>query len=208
MSRNMVITGPTLTTPRWAGDYLGRDQLVPGGAKLDATQFLATDAVVVTVGAAGALAAATSVPVDALTGAVPSGTVLSFGTNKFARLTASAAAGATSITVAAIPTALVDNDTATYAGAGRKTVYSGTPVGRTITERDAGTGYGPAISTDDEIMLVAFEVFDVLQVDDVELVRPFAGVTVKENYLPGFSTWLTALKTAIRARYICTLGAD
>ena len=208
MSRNMVISGPTLTSPRWAGDFLGRDQLIPGGAKLDAAQFTATDAVVVNVGAAGASIGATSVPVDALTGPIPSGTTIWFSAGKFIHLTAAAAAGATSLTVTAIPTALVDADVATYAGTGRRTVYSGTPVGRTIAERDAGTGYGPAVSTDDEIMLVAFEVYDVAQIDDVELVRPFAGVTVKENYLPGFSTWLTALKTAIRARYICTLGAD
>jgi hypothetical protein len=208
MSRNLVVTGPTLATPRWAGDFLDPQYLIRGGTKLDAAQFNATDAVVVTVGAAGALAAATSVPVDALLGAVPSGTVLNFGTNKFARLTADAAAGATSITVAAIPTALVDNDTATYAGVGRRTVDSGTPVGRTIAERDAGTGFGPAVSTDDEIMLVAFSVYDVTETGDVDLVRPFAGFTVKENFLPGFSTWLTALKTAIRARYICVLGAD
>lgn len=91
--------------------------------------------VVVVVGAAGALAAATSVPVDALTGAVPSGTVLNFGTNKFARLTANAALGATSITVAAIPTALVDNDAATYTptnGSGNKILPAGTAVGELL----------------------------------------------------------------------------
>lgn len=72
--------------------------------------------VVVTVGAAGAIATATSVPVDALSGPIPSGAVISLGTNKFLRLTAAAAAGATALTVAAIPTAVVDNDTGTYVG--------------------------------------------------------------------------------------------
>lgn len=208
MSRNLTVTGPTLATPRWAGDFLDPQYLIRGGAKLDASQFNATDAVVVDVGAAGAAQGATSVPVDALTGAIPSGTTIWFSAAKFIHLTAAAAAGATTLTVTAIPTALVDADVATYAGVGRKTVDSGTPVGRTIAERDAGTGFGPAVSTDDEIMLVAFSVYDVTQIDDVDLVRPFAGFTVKENFLPGFSTWLTALKTAIRARYICVLGAD
>lgn len=72
--------------------------------------------VVVVVGAAGALADATSLPVDALSGPIPSGTVLDFGGKKFARLTAAALAGAVALTVAALPTALVDDDTATYVG--------------------------------------------------------------------------------------------
>lgn len=95
-----------------------------------------TAPVVVTVGAAGALAGAVSVPVDALSGAIPSGTVLSFGTNKFARLTANAAAGATSLTTAAIPTALVDNDAATYTpadGSGNKILPAGTAVGELLS---------------------------------------------------------------------------
>ena len=48
-STNQVAGGPV-----WAGDFLDREHLVPGGAKVDATQFNATDAVIVTVGAAGA----------------------------------------------------------------------------------------------------------------------------------------------------------
>ncbi|MFN2511992.1 MAG: hypothetical protein ABR568_11180 [Pyrinomonadaceae bacterium] len=61
----------------------------------------------ITVGAAGAAAGATTVPVGALTQAIPSGTVLDFGGGKTARLTASAAVGATSLTVSALTTALV-----------------------------------------------------------------------------------------------------
>jgi hypothetical protein len=203
MARVMEVSGPTLTPPRWAGDFMDRRTLLPGGAKLDAAQFLATDSVVVTVGAAGALAAATSVPVDALSGPIPSGTVLNFGTNKFARLTAAAAAGATSLTTAAIPTALVDNDTATYSGVGKRSVPSGTIVGRTIAERDAKTGYGPAAAADDEIFIVAFEVYDVSQVDDVELYKE--GV-VKENFLPNWTNVASGVKTLVRAKYHCVIG--
>ena len=83
----------------------------------------------VVVGAAGAAASATSVPVTALTYAIKSGTTLDFGGAKFARLTADAAAGATSLTVAAIPTALVSGDTATVAGSGAKKLPAGTAVG-------------------------------------------------------------------------------
>lgn len=107
---------------------------------------------VVVVGAAGAAPAATSVPVAALTAAIPSGTVLNFGTNKFARLTADAIVGAVTLTVAAIPTALVSGDTATYAGTagtGNRRLKAGTFVGealsgnKKVSPRVAGTN--PAI---------------------------------------------------------------
>jgi hypothetical protein len=79
---------------------------------------VATD-VVVTVGVAGAAANDTTIPVAALSGPIPSGTDLDFGGKKFARTTAAAAAGATSLTVSAIPTALVSGDAATYQGGER-----------------------------------------------------------------------------------------
>lgn len=71
--------------------------------------------VAVTVGAS-ALAAATSVTVTALSGPIPSGAVIDLGTTKFMRLTAAAAAGATTLTVAALPTALAGSETGTYHG--------------------------------------------------------------------------------------------
>lgn len=206
MARSMAQAGPTLSSPRWAGDYLDRNALVPGGAKLNAVEFLAEDAVVVTVGAAGAAEGATSVPVDALSGPLPDNTLLDFGGAKFARLSAAAAAGATSLAVDAIPTALVDDDTATYTGTGSKHVPSGTVVGRTIAERDASQGFGPAAAADDEIFIVALEVTDVTAIDDVELYRHHR--IVKENFLPGWSSLATGVKTAVRARYTCTRGAD
>lgn len=66
---------------------------------------------VVTVDTGGALAAATSVPVEALTKSMPVGTVIEFGTpTKTATLTAAAAVGATSLTVSALPEALDAGD--------------------------------------------------------------------------------------------------
>lgn len=195
-----------LTAAAWAGDFFDRDHMIPGGAKVDAAQFNDTDAVVVTVGAAGASAAATSVPVDALSGPIPSGTTLHFGTDKFATLSAAAAAGATSLDTLAIPTALVDNDTATYEGVGTSvTVLSGTVVGRTIAERDNGDAFGPAAASDDEVYIVCFDVYDVNTNADVELYRPNS--IVKENFLPGWAGLATAVKTLVRAAYICTRGA-
>lgn len=195
-----------LTSPAWAGDFMGREHLVPGGARLDPTQFFAPDSVVATVGVAGAAQGATSVPVAALSGAIPNGTVLDFGGAKFARLTAAAAAGATSLTVAALPTALVSTDAARYAGITQKTVPSGTLLGRTIAERDAGTGYGPWATSDDEVYLLAFDVTDFSINPDCDLYRNFS--IVKENFLPGWTTlWTTNMKTALRAAYRCTIGA-
>lgn len=89
----------------------------------------------VVVGAAGAAGNATTVPVDATTYAIPSGTLLDFGAKKFARLSADALAGATSLTVDAIATALVDNDAATHIvqrGSGKKTLPAGTAVGELL----------------------------------------------------------------------------
>lgn len=191
----------------WIGSVLDREHLFPGGAKLDAAQFDGEKSVRVTVGAAGAIATATSVPVDALPGAIPSGTVLNFGTNKFARLTAAAAAAATSITVAAIPTALVDNDTALYTPAGSyKTVPSGTVVGRTYAERDASTPFGPAGDSDDEVFLTVFDVVDATTNNDVVLYLP--GSLVKENLLGTFAALSSTLKAKIRAAYVCVRGAN
>ena len=194
----------TLTSAAWAADYFDRDHLVPGGARLDAAQFFNTDSVVVVVGAAGAAGGATSVPVAALTGAIPSGTVLNFGTNKFATLSAAAAAAATSLTVLAIPTARVSGDTARYAGTGYDTVPSGTLLGRTIAERDALTGYGPWVTGDDEVYLLAFDVTDVSINPDCTLYRNMS--IVKETFLPNWANWTAGMKAALRAAYRTTIG--
>lgn len=197
----------TLIAPMWAADGLGADSLIPGGARLDASQFTAIDAVVVTVGAAGAAQNATSVPVAALSGPVPSGTVLYFGGAKVAQTTAAAAAGATSVTVAALPTALVQNDVATYAGMGLKTIKAGTLIGRTFTERGNSVGFGPAVvASDDEIYLLAFDVADAAKNPDCELYRP--GRLVKENYLPNWANLGSTVQAKIRALYQCITGTN
>jgi hypothetical protein len=205
MPRTLINShGPTLSSPRWAGDYGSRDYLVPGGAKVDSAQFPADDAVTVVVGAAGAAIGAVSIPVAALAGPIPNGTVLTFGGVKVAQLSAPAAAGAVALTVNAIPTAVVSGDTATYRGTGKIRIPSGTALGRTIAERNAGTGFGPAGAADDEVFLNFFDVTDAASVDDVELYRP--GGTVYENYLPAFATLAGGVQTILRARYQCTVG--
>jgi hypothetical protein len=206
MARIETNNPATLGVPRWAGDFMGREHLVPGGARLDATQFASLEAVRVTVGGAAAAQGATSVPVTALTGPIPAGTVLYFGSGEFARLTAAAAAGATSLTVEALPNALEAADTALYDAGVLRTVPSGTAIGRTLAERDAATGFGPADAADDEIFLVAFDVTDAVRNPDVELYRHNS--IVKENFLPGWAGLASGVKDAIRELYTCTLGAE
>lgn len=206
-----IVTDPTSQSAgrAWIGDFLNgeREHLIPGGAKLDAAQFAGERAVRAVVGAAGALAGATTVPVAALSGAIPVGTTLDFGGAKFARLTVAAATGATSLTVAAIPTALVSGDTATYLPAGAfKTVPSGTVLGRTLAERDASTPFGPAADTDDEVYLLAFDVVDATVNNDVTLYRP--GSLVKENFLPGVAALSATIRGKLRTTYVCTRGAN
>lgn len=208
-SNNVSIT-PTLTPPVWAAEFLSPERLIPAGGKLDLTAgvFRAPDAVMVNVGAAGALAAATTVPCDALSGPIPSGAFIEFnGTTKYAVTSAAAAAGATSITVRPLATALVDADIGWYAGAQILSIPSGTVVGRTYAERDTNSRYGPAADADDEMFLVAFDCDNIAENDgDVELVKP--GTAIKENFLPGWSGLSAAVKAKIRALYVTQLGVN
>lgn len=205
MPRSLVNqTSPVMASPRWAGDFGSRDYLLPGGATVEPSQFPRRDQVVVGVGAAGAAIGAVAIPVDALTGPIPAGTVLSFGGTKQAQLTAAAKTGDVSLAVAAIPVALVDADVATYQGTGKRLIPSGTVLGRTFAERDAGTGFGPAADADDEVYLNFFQIDDADSISDVELYRG-RGV-VYENFLPVFSTLSATIKAKLRAFYTCSIG--
>jgi hypothetical protein len=195
----------------WLADFVEhRMAMVPGGAFLDPAQFNAEDAVVVNVGAAGAAANATSVPVDALSGPIPDGTVLSFppaNSKKFIKLTAAAAAGATSLTCEQLATALVDADITTYPGVGTKRVPSGTLLGRTFAERDANTPFGPAVvASDNEIFLLVFDVPDADVDAECELLRH--KVAIYENFLPNWANLGGTVQAKIRELYLCLKGVD
>lgn len=84
---------------------------IPGNAKIEYSAD--TVGVVATVGVGGAAIAAVSVPVTALSGAIPAGTQLDFGGGKLATLSAAAAAAATTLTVFPLTVALVAGDSAT-----------------------------------------------------------------------------------------------
>jgi hypothetical protein len=197
-------TNLQISIPAWIGDTLDEDALIAGGARLDPTQFNAVDAVLVTVGAAGAAQSATSVPVAALAGPIPNGVLLWFGGAKYAHLTAGAATGATSLAVTALPTALVSGDVATYAGVGKVIIPAGTILGRTYAERDANTAFGPALTSDDEIYLLVFDLEDATRDADVTLYRPRA--LVKDNFLPTFATMGATMLGKIRGIYTCIRG--
>lgn len=202
-------TPNTRTAGEWLAQDLDPDDMVPAGGILDISQFLAQDAVSVVVGS-GASQNATSVTITALVDPlplpiatytvparvlIPSGTVLYFGGQKVAQLTADAVAGDTTLTVAALPTALVTGDTATYAGSGKypKAVASGILIGRTYAERDNNTPFGAAALTDDEIYFVAFDKQDLVKDATVDLVKMSKGLSVYENRLPQYSSFNTAI---------------
>lgn len=193
--------------PQWMGDYANRDSIMPGGALLDKAQFMTSDGAKVTL-TAQANAAATSLAVAALANKIPSGTILYFGAGEFALTTAEAAKGATTIAVEALPTQIESGDVATYLGTGRRFIPSGTLIGRTFTERNSKTGFGPAVDTDDEFFILAYDVVDADQDAQCELYRN--GRLVYEDLLPEW-TAISAnanLLAKLRARYQTTKSSE
>jgi len=71
-------------------------------------------AVTVTVATPGASQGAMTVPVEALAAGMPTGTILDFGSAKFAKLADDANEAATVLDTAPIPTDLAEGDEATY----------------------------------------------------------------------------------------------
>lgn len=85
--------------------------------------------------ATNAATGATAIEVEALPGAIPKGTVLYFGqAGEFARLSAAAAAGTTSLPVDATGTTIEDGDAAIYPGSGDKFI----PAGKAMVELTGG----------------------------------------------------------------------
>lgn len=197
-----------LASPRWAGDFGSPELgLMRGPFRLDPDQF-ASQTYTITV-TEPASAGAVALTVAALPVAIPDDTILDFaGTGELVHVTAAAAIGATSLTVEAIDAAIEDNDTApfTVTDAVPVQVPSGTVVGRTIAEAEAGDGFGPADAADDEIYIIYFDIQDASINPDFVGYRPYAGRTVKQNFLPGFDDLAAGVVTALRARYILVIG--
>lgn len=206
----VTYSGVNKTPPVWMGDFGGREHLIAAPMKLDASLFRKPDAVLVKLNGAAAQGA-TSMTVDALTGPVPAGTILRYAVDEYAKTTALAAAGATTVAVEALVNGIEDNDEAWYEGAATtlKSIPSGTPVGRTFTERGTSDLFGPAADTDDEFYLTAFEIANADLDPYFVAYRP--GSLVKENYLPKWTdalTWTAGMKAKLRAVYQTITGVD
>lgn len=192
--------------PNWMAESLMPEKLLPGGAKVVAASFPRADQVVVTL-AAGAVVAGANVTLTTatpLTDKIPAGIILDFGSGEFATLTNGAAKGATEITGVTLAADVEGGETATYLGSGDRRIASGTLLGRTYTERDAGTGFGPYASNDDEVYLLAFQVDNADLDNDVALVRH--ETLIKENWLPGWASYSADAKAALRAAYQVVRG--
>lgn len=201
---SMTSTSGTYMQPNWAAEAIGPQNMVPGGAKVDPSAFSYSDAFTVTCTAAATAASSVNVTVSALAQDIPAGYTLNFGGSKYAKLNSAAAAGATTINVN-LAANLSGNETASYPGiSGKKLIKAGTFVGRTYTERDAGTAFGPWTSGDEEVYLLAFDVVDAMNNPDCELLRH--GTMVRDTLLPDWSSLASGAKTAIRANYECVRG--
>lgn len=111
--------------------------------------------------------------------------------------------------------AMLDEAAFTADANGRKHVPSGTVVGRTYAERDAGTGFGPVAvdgtsgaATDEEVRIVAFDVSDAVEYSGFVMLRP--GTEVKENFLPEVEggTLAAGVLAAVRENYIAVRGVE
>ncbi len=179
------------------GDFGNREHIMPGGTKLDAASFVAEGEVLVKLSAA-ALAAATTLAVDAVSGAIPDNTLLDFGGQQ-ARVNGAVTAGATSITVDALAAGIADNAEAVYdPETDADVVPAGTLVGRTNAEKLAGAAFGAAADADDEVFITVADV-NTSRTTDVDLVRH--GSLIKFDLLPSWAGASSTLRTKLHSFY-------
>ena len=203
MGRTTTRSGPWSSAPECFGDPVNADTSVSGGARVDSAQFPRADRVAVTVDGA-VLAGVKQITVDALLGPIPAGKLI-YIAGVAVRTRLAAGTGATTIYTQPLEAPLADNAAGEYMGSGRIELLKGTVLGRSIAERNAGTGFGPAVVGDDEIYLLARYIPDAADIDDVSLYRHV--FQVYENFLPGIATMDQALLTKLRGLYTMLTGA-
>lgn len=206
MSPNVTFKKYQRVTPNWLGAKITDPKVViPGGILLNAAEFYREDRVTVTLAAGAVTSGAnkTLTAATALTGNIPAGTILDFGAGEFATLTAGATKGSTSIAGVTLASDLEGGESATYAGVGKIRAEGGTFVGRTLAERDAGTGYGIADPASDEQFALLLHDVDLSEEDVAAAVQPNAGNVIYENLLPGWAALSTNAKTKVRSLYHC-----
>ena len=165
--------------------------------------YATSTGVTATVGAAGAAQGATSIPVAALAGPIPSGVTLKFtGADEFATLTAPAATGATSLTVAALVNALESGDAATYrTNYGKRVIAAGT----VMSELTSGKIVPRAITTATATCILETAAEEGSPSDALSGYGVIIGGALYENMLPEATggppkvlntTWKGELQTA------------
>lgn len=161
------------------------------------------DTVVATVKlAAGAAQADVALVTDPLPVAIPAGTLLHFGAGEFAKVTADAAAGAEALTVEAIPTALENDDEATYVVAG--SLPKRVAAGSIMAQLSSGLLIPRAAVTGAETSTCILET-DAVQDDDEKVGNSgygcIVGGVLYADLLPdaahaSIATWKTELRAA------------
>ena len=213
-------------TPRWAADFIDPKMhgLAPFPAKVDPTQFLDAQAILVSVTAVANIGD-TSLTISQITlplnvKFIPAGTTLYFGNGKVAVLSAlytnevwnidtdNPYTTGTTLSVNALPAAFVGGETAYYLPfPGRCQINSGTLVSRTFAARDSGSGFHPAVATDDEFYILAFDIQDANMRNEATLYRSGAGLSVKENYLPQWASLNTPVGAVNEVQTVVLTGA-
>ena len=196
------------THPAWAGDFLGRESVLAGGAQLQPEDFVPAPTTL-TLGNGGdaAIGDKTIVVDTALLIELREGRRLySIDSTKMVVMSKTAAIGDTTLNVFALDTAIVDLTDLIYAPTEAVKIPSGTIVGRTRAERDVNRGFGPAADADEEFYLTIHHVDDVLKDADVDLYRH--GRIVYTNFLPDWTAMSATVKTAIYDNYETGISQD
>ncbi len=202
--------------PGFVGDFLSREHVLPGGVKLNASTFTGADDIRIQTTAAVAVGA-TEVPVVALKDEIPSETVIAFGAaadGKFVRLSTTSPDGDTSMTTYPVSKALTSGDVGYYSPPGtKKRIVAGTPVYMSTSDHEnkAATGAywssaanGKSVATTDVVRIIAYDVLDVDENNDGDLLRKGTLLHVNHMY---WDTLDSTVKAKIRIDYDVTVGA-
>lgn len=85
-------------------------------------------------------------------------------------------------------------------------VESGSLIGRSRAEAEAGTGFGPAADADDEIYLLMYDVPKPAENNDADVVRHTT--LIRYNYLETYAAMSAGLKAKLHQFYHTTLGTE
>lgn len=195
-----------VAAPAWAGDFSSREHALAGGANVEVSAFI-PNPVSTTANGAHAQGVTVLTLATALGHDVnPGDRIYASATNQVIVVAKAAPANAVALTIVKLKTALAAGAALVYVPMHAMRVRSGTAVGRTRAERDAGLGYGPATTGDEEFYLVLFGSEDLQKSDAFVPYRH--GSLVYTNLLPGFAGLSADVKTLIYANYECSVKQE